>query len=132
MNELGAEVGYKSGSRRRVSKNLADVIVPGGSTFVRALDLSWKAEHSHLLQSNDTCWRGHFAKQRILEASPNATTYSDPSLRSVGSEYVMHRYDLTAKRYCSTAQNISFRQTGRRLMRCLLNMPTSSSQSPDR
>ena len=102
MNVLGAEVGYRSGSRRRVSKYLVDVIVSGGSTFVRALDLSWKAEHSHLLQSNDTCWRGHLAKQRNIEATPNATTYPDPSLHSVAPDNVLHRYDLTAKRYCST------------------------------
>ena len=131
MNVLGAEVGYRSGSRRRVSKYLVDVIVSGGSTFVRALDLSW---HSHLLQSNDTCWRGHLAKQRILEARPNVMTYSDSGLHNVAFASLLHEYDLTLEEYCSTAhpqRSISTRQIGRRLMRCLLNITASSSQSPD-
>ena len=40
MNVLGAEVGYRSGSRRRVSKYLVNVIVSGGFTFVRASNSS--------------------------------------------------------------------------------------------
>lgn len=39
-----AEAGYRAGSRRGVSKSLVNVIVSVGGTFVRALNLTWKAE----------------------------------------------------------------------------------------